>query len=173
MATWEGKAGTYWISTEAVSFFDVLLKHGANSRFLEIGSFDGIVLSILAEKHPNSMYYALDAFRKAHGTDSGHLDFFLQNTRDLNNVVLLKGLSGDLLPVLGENTFDIIFVDGDHAYEAVKSDVEMSYRLLKKGGVMAMHDYFQIEDTKRAIDEFAQRHRITLSGLADIAWFRK
>jgi predicted O-methyltransferase YrrM len=173
MATWEGKTGTYWISNEAIAFFDVLLKHSPNSCFLEIGSFDGIVLSVLAEKYPNTKCFALDAFKKGLGTDSGHLDSFIQNTNELNNIVLLKGLSSDILPVLQARTFDIIFVDGDHSYEAVKSDVEMCYRLLKPGGVMAMHDYFNIVDTKNAIDEFAQRHPITISGLADIAWFRK
>jgi len=173
MATWEGKAGTYWISNEAIAFFDVLLKHSTNSYFLEIGSFDGVVISVLAEKHPNARYYALDAFKAGLGTDSGNLDSYIQNTKGLENIVLLKGLSSAILPVLRDRAFDIIFVDGDHAYGSVKSDVEMCYRLLKPGGVMAMHDYFSIEDTKRAIDEFAQRNNITLSGLADIAWFRK
>ena len=173
MATWEGKAGTYWISNEAIAFFDVLLKYSKISYFLEIGSFDGVVISVLAEKHPHAMYYALDAFQKGHGTDSGNLNSFIQNTKGLDNIVLLKGPSCAILPVLRDRMFDIIFVDGDHAYESVKSDVEMCYRLLKPGGVMAMHDYFNIEDTKRAIDEFAQTNHITLSGLADIAWFRK
>lgn len=173
MAIWEGKVGTYWISNEAIAFFDILLEHKKNQYFLEIGSFDGVVVSVLAEKHPNAKYYALDAFKEGHGTDSGNLDSFIHNTKDLSNIILLKGLSFDILPVLRDRVFDIIFVDGDHAYESVKSDVGMCYRLLKPGGVMAMHDYFNIADTKRAIDEFAQRNNITLSGLADIAWFRK
>jgi hypothetical protein len=46
MATWEGKAGTYCISNEAIAFFDVLLKHSTNSCFLEVGSFDGYELII-------------------------------------------------------------------------------------------------------------------------------
>lgn len=173
MAVWEGRAGTYWISKEAVAFFEVLLKHRPNSYFLEIGSFDGVVISVLAEKYPNAKFYALDAFKKGHGTDSGNFDTFIQNTKSYDNIILLKGPSCDILPVLGDRSFDIIFVDGDHAYESVKSDVVMCHRLLKLGGVMAMHDYFSIEDTKRAIDEFAQKNHIALSGLADIAWFRK
>jgi len=36
--------------------------------------------------------------------------------------------------------YDMIFIDGDHAYEGVKKDWEMYSKLVKKGGVVVFHD---------------------------------
>jgi predicted O-methyltransferase YrrM len=37
---------------------------------------------------------------------------------------------------------DIVFIDGAHAYEYVKSDTELALSLLKPGGLVVWHDYF-------------------------------
>lgn len=41
-----------------------------------------------------------------------------------------------------ENTkkYDVIFIDGDHEYAAVRSDFENSVKCLKDGGVIVLHD---------------------------------
>lgn len=36
--------------------------------------------------------------------------------------------------------YDVIFIDGDHSYQGVKSDYENSIRLLNEGGIMIFHD---------------------------------
>jgi predicted O-methyltransferase YrrM len=55
---------------------------------------------------------------------------------------------------LGES-FDLIFIDGCHHYDYVKSDTENAYRRLKPGGVLVWHDYGMIRDVSRALDENA------------------
>lgn len=40
-----------------------------------------------------------------------------------------------------ENRFDFIYVDGEHMAKEVLEDAVMSFRLLKKGGIMAFDDY--------------------------------
>lgn len=35
---------------------------------------------------------------------------------------------------------DFLFIDGDHAYEGVKADFEMYSPLVRKGGLVALHD---------------------------------
>ena len=37
---------------------------------------------------------------------------------------------------------DFVYVDGNHDYEFVKNDIENFYPLLKKGGVMGGHDFY-------------------------------
>ncbi|MCP4922505.1 MAG: class I SAM-dependent methyltransferase [bacterium] len=37
--------------------------------------------------------------------------------------------------------FDLIFVDGSHAYSYVKSDTEKALKMLKPGGIILWHDY--------------------------------
>lgn len=36
--------------------------------------------------------------------------------------------------------YDFIFIDGDHTYEGAKQDFDNYYPMLKKGGVLALHD---------------------------------
>jgi len=37
-------------------------------------------------------------------------------------------------------SFDFVFIDGDHTYEAVKKDFELYYSKIKAGGYIFMHD---------------------------------
>jgi predicted O-methyltransferase YrrM len=42
--------------------------------------------------------------------------------------------------VLGPEMLDFLFLDGDHTYEGIKKDFEMYNPLVKKGGIIAIHD---------------------------------
>jgi cephalosporin hydroxylase len=42
--------------------------------------------------------------------------------------------------ILGEEKLDFLFIDGDHRYEAIKSDFQMYSPLVRKGGLIGFHD---------------------------------
>lgn len=42
--------------------------------------------------------------------------------------------------ILNGLKIDFLFIDGDHTYEGVKQDFEMYQPLVKKGGIIALHD---------------------------------
>ena len=42
--------------------------------------------------------------------------------------------------ILKNNNLDFLFIDGDHTYEGVKKDFEMYSKLVRKGGIIALHD---------------------------------
>ncbi|MFH0936550.1 MAG: class I SAM-dependent methyltransferase [Candidatus Woesearchaeota archaeon] len=42
--------------------------------------------------------------------------------------------------LLGKNKLDFLFIDGDHTYDGVKKDFGMYSPLVKKGGIIALHD---------------------------------
>lgn len=42
--------------------------------------------------------------------------------------------------LLGERKIDFLFIDGDHTYQGVKIDFEKYSYLVKKGGLIALHD---------------------------------
>ncbi len=47
-----------------------------------------------------------------------------------------------------KGTFDIVFVDADHQYEAVKKDTEIAFSLLKnKDSILVWHDYGKTYET--------------------------
>jgi len=56
-----------------------------------------------------------------------------------DQVTVVRGTSPDALDGLGP--FGLVFIDGDHAAEAVTADVEAARKVLGSGGVLACHDY--------------------------------
>jgi cephalosporin hydroxylase len=42
--------------------------------------------------------------------------------------------------ILKGRKLDFLFIDGDHTYEGVKKDFEMYFPLVRKGGMIALHD---------------------------------
>ena len=49
--------------------------------------------------------------------------------------------------------FDVLFIDGDHQYEKVKSDYENYRGFVKEGGLIMFHDYKMDADVTRFISE--------------------
>jgi len=55
-------------------------------------------------------------------------------------VLVFEGRSRDMLPRLRPASFDIIFIDGSHAYQDVLHDIKACRRLLVNGGVLCGDD---------------------------------
>jgi len=56
--------------------------------------------------------------------------------------------------------FDFVFIDGLHTYDQLKKDLENYSTLIRKGGVIACHDYNHpfFPDLTTCIDEFVAKH---------------
>lgn len=52
----------------------------------------------------------------------------------------MRGRSADVLAYLADGAFDLVFVDGDHRYPAVASDLRQADRLLAEGGLLCGDD---------------------------------
>jgi len=68
----------------------------------------------------------------------------------------IEQLSGDSVgfdfsPWFGR--VDLVFVDGGHSYECVKSDSENALRVLREGGVVLWHDYDAWDGVTLALNE--------------------
>ena len=57
-----------------------------------------------------------------------------------HKVHLIKGDSRIILPTMLSGSFDIVFIDGDHSYEFINSDIENAKRLVRIGGVVCGDD---------------------------------
>lgn len=76
------------------------------------------------------------------GLDKKYVALHRFFSKDLKNVTHVYGnsLNFDYKPY--HKKFDLVFVDGDHHYESVKSDTENAFRLLKdENSVIVWHDY--------------------------------
>ena len=58
---------------------------------------------------------------------------------------------------------DLVFVDGDHDYEACGRDLKIWWRRLTPQGILAGHDYCEkLPGVIQAVDEFVAAHGLTL-----------
>ena len=72
-----------------------------------------------------------------------------------HKVHLYKGFSDSELPKIDMTNIDMIFLDGGHSYETVKSDISIILRSIKKGKIIICDDYDQVNyGVKKAVDEF-------------------
>ena len=89
-------------------------------------------------------------------------DIFLKNVKKNENKIIVKrGLSQDILPELKES-YDFVYVDGDHSEDAVWVDGTLSFDLLKSGGVMIFDDYkwnSGKQSPKKAVDRFLNEYK--------------
>ena len=137
-----------------IGLFNTLLdsyKGKDNLNFLEVGSFEGkstcwCLDNILTGS--DCKITCLDTweggFEHEDLTMSDIEARFLSNISDRKeDVEVLKGNSYDSLISLQDKIghYDFIYIDGGHTLKDVISDLVLSFRLLKKGGIMAMDDY--------------------------------
>ena len=69
-------------------------------------------------------------------------DEFLKNMEPVKNIITpIKAFSKDVVDKYEDETIDFIFIDADHEYDGVIQDIKIWYPKVKKGGVIAGHDY--------------------------------
>jgi len=80
-------------------------------------------------------------------------------------VEIHRGYSTNVLPTFADHSFDWVYVDANHTYEAVLADLECCLPKIIYGGMIAGHDYIDTPDwTGRhygvvdAVHEFCRRH---------------
>jgi predicted O-methyltransferase YrrM len=130
-----------------------LSKLAVDKTVLEIGSRYGASTIGMAGMGAK-IVYALDWHRgdQWHGEPDGTGDSlevfwrYIGNYGQRDKIVPLVGKSDQLLPILPAQYFDLILVDGDHSYEGVKYDLHHAKRLLKPGGIIAVHDWKREEE---------------------------
>jgi hypothetical protein len=74
-------------------------------------------------------------------------------------VVIHRAESGAVMAGFPENTFDWVYVDGNHYYEFVRQDLALAFERTKPGGHIAGDDYAEAGwwqgGVRRAVDELA------------------
>jgi predicted O-methyltransferase YrrM len=150
-------------------------------NYAEVGTFYGANVISVAEtyaKHPDSKIVAIDPwtdysdYPEYIGKQESIYDLFMQNLRDcsLNERITVKrGFSNTILPTLEDDSYDIIYIDGNHEPEYVLEDAVLAFRKLKINGFLIFDDYGWggPDLTKRGIDGFLNGYhkRIKVHGI--------
>lgn len=133
---------------------------------VEIGAWTGRSGKILALSSPTSQIISIDYFKNPYF--AFHLGVLnageayqecQKNMEGINNWQLIK----EDTKKAGKNwekEIDLLFIDGDHEYEGVKSDIQLFVPYVKSGHVVLFHDYVtsELPDVKRAVDELKDEY---------------
>jgi len=84
---------------------------------------------------------------------------------------IIRDLSVNAAKRFNDNSLDFIFIDACHDYECVKEDLHTWYPKLKKGGIIAGHDYYDGHaGVEQAVNEFFHEERDRLYN-QEYCWF--
>lgn len=74
---------------------------------------------------------------------------------------LHQGLSSDMVKDFTPASVDCAFIDGDHRYEGVKSDIKLYTLVVKPGGLLIFDDYsWQFMGVVKAVDELVDQNHL-------------
>ena len=145
-----------WFASTAQANFETYLaefKDKPNLKFLQLGVFTGdatvwLCNNILTDK--SSKLIDVDTWEGADGEPvQEEMDWadvyqvYQEKVKDLPVVSVVSDTHKYLIRQLDNfiGAFDFIYIDADHTTVGVLLDAELSWSLLKSGGVMAFDDY--------------------------------
>ena len=112
-----------------------------NVHYLEVGVFEGGSAIWMLENvltHPSSTLTGIDTFP---GDLMNRYLANLQISGYANKATTIKGRSQIELRRLQPDSYNIIYIDGNHSADMVLADAVLSWDLLKTGGVLIFDDY--------------------------------
>lgn len=154
--------------------YDIAASLPANGTYLEIGCFMGlsaITAAMSLEEHENSggRVVTIDNWlgspehqdmgviqhQKLQGVFRANVDRLNIN----NRISECTGESTEVANFFKDESIDIIFIDGNHSFEATYADLQAWYPKLKKSGVIFGHDASpdinELSGVRVAISQFA------------------
>lgn len=119
-------------------FSDMLLQHSNLSRLFSVDAWHSDEPGLPIGKTD------LEAFKMAADTlwKHGHRS------------VMIRQKSVDAAKLFPDKSLDFVYIDANHTYEAVTSDITAWWPKMKPGGIFAGHDYNEISpEVRQAVDE--------------------
>jgi len=128
---------------------------------LEIGSYTGASASCFSaalKEQGHGKLICIDTWNNDSMTEGKRntWDEFQNNTIEYRNTIIpIIGFSTDVVKSVKEITkkIDILFIDGDHSYIAVKADWESYKSFLEPGSIVIFHDYGWADGVKKVVHE--------------------
>ena len=152
---YEGLSGSSAIHPTELDFINSHIE--PNTTFIEIGTLHGVTIAEFARRNPSTKFLSVDPFKPGIATGPGDVTQWWANHR--KNNFLFCGTFQELIEVIVPDKvfWDIIFIDGDHSYEACKKDLKVAGVFVKETGIIFVHDYKhgeKFEGIDKAVEEF-------------------
>jgi hypothetical protein len=131
---------------------------------------------------PYELYSAYKEGHAHYGVDQAPLDMSERQAKQLlqehaQKIVWVKKLSADAAADISEQ-LDFVYVDGNHEESFVRDDINKYYGLLKSGGVLGGHDFYngfqrEHDGVINAVTDFSVGKKLTLQVEMPDWWMEK
>jgi hypothetical protein len=152
----------------------ILNKMPKNAICCEIGVWKGNFSDKILKNTKPKKLYLIDPWKyepqyddRLYGIQIGSqanidqiFNFVVKKFKDNKKVVIIRKRSEEALPEFKNDYFDWIYIDGNHSYQFVKKDLQLSLQKVKIGGFITGDDY--IGEVKIAVNEFSQNAKVIL-----------
>lgn len=175
-----------------------MLRHNLYQLFAELGFTVGCEVGVEKGKNaqemfeciPNLKLYAVDPFKEhpnsysySKSVSARHWnDSFMQVCKGQTqkrmqgrNAVIIEKFSEEAVQDIPYNSLDFVYIDGDHSYDYVMTDIILWTRRVRSGGIVSGHDYdvpleLKIKydvNVQQAVDDYITVHKIDNLYLTD------
>lgn len=172
---------SYRLANHWFNYVDLNAYKDKPIKYLEIGTFYGAnVLSVAKTygAHKDSKLYCVDPWEdyedypEYKDKQQSIYNTFLnnvENSGEKDKLVVTRGYSNIEIPKFQDDFFDIIYIDGNHEPEYVMEDAVLSFRKLKKDGIMIFDDYGWggPDLTQSGIDGFVKGYHKRIKWIAE------
>lgn len=165
---------------ELVNLYELAAACPPGATVLEIGSYLGASSCCLAAglAQGGGQLYCVDTWQNETMIEGPRdtYDDFLENTRDFDHVITpVRKMSTELTREDVVSPLHLVFLDGDHSYEAVRHDFLLVSSWLTEDGVIVFHDFAAVhfEGVTRVVGEALATGEWIMAGfLESTVWIR-
>jgi methyltransferase family protein len=127
--------------------------------------------------------YGNDSANVDQSTHDSYYEDTVKRLEPYDNVSVLQLTSAEASTRLPDDYLDFVYLDANHSFITVKEDIEIWYPKIRRGGILAGHDYLTEEKknevnrpyygVKKAVDFFCLEHDLVLHLTKDFytSWY--
>ena len=147
-------------------YSDMVNKFPSGSHFVELGVWYGRSAAYMAVEIVNSGkqidLYVVDNFLKS------PIDRATNSLKDFKFVDIIQDNTINASRLFENGSLDLVFVDADHSAQGVTNDIKAWLPKIKKGGVIAGHDYenWRYPELKIAVDKL-----LPVKKVSEMCWY--
>lgn len=134
----------------------------------EVGVRDGNFSKFILDNTTVKKLYAIDPWEN--NEELSECEVAYNNCKNAlspfgERAEMIKAYSPFVSEMFDDESLDFVYIDGLHDYDSVKSDINAFYPKVKKGGIIAGHDYHQLDwpGVFYAVNEFIEKNELELN----------
>lgn len=136
---------------------------------VEVGVAEGLNANDILNNWNIKMLYLVDVWKTVanmkgdiaspqnwHDSNYNNVRRLMENHK--GKYKILRGLSIEMAEKISNASLDFVYIDSDHSYEGVSQDLKTWTPKVKKGGIIAGHDYLNpAYGVQQAVQEFTDK----------------